>query len=49
MAYMGKGSAQSNSKFMDLQYFWIKEKLDKGLLQLVYLATDSMPADFFAM
>ena len=23
MAYMGKGSAQSNSKFMDLKYFWI--------------------------
>ena len=30
MAYMGKGSAQSNSKFMDLKYFWIKEQLDKG-------------------
>ena len=26
MAYMGKGSAQSNSKFMDLKYFWIKEQ-----------------------
>ena len=25
MAYMGKGSAQSNSKFMDLKYFFIKE------------------------
>ena len=48
MAYMGKGSAQSNSKFMDLKYFWIKEQLDKGLLRLVYLDTDSMPADFFA-
>ena len=48
MAYMDKGSAQSNSKFMDLKYFWIKEQLDKGLLRLVYLGTDSMPADFFA-
>ncbi len=48
MAYMGKGSAQSNSKFMDLKYFWIKEQLDKGLLRLVYLDTDSMPADFCA-
>ena len=36
---MDKGSAQSNSKFMDLKYFWIKEQLDKGLL-LVYLDTD---------
>ena len=48
MPYMGKGSAQSNSKFMDLKYFWIKEQLDKGLLRLVYLDTDSMPEDFFA-
>ena len=30
------------------RYFWIKEQLDKGLLRLVYLDTDSMPADFFA-
>ena len=43
MAYMGKGSAQSNSKFMDLKYFWIKEQLDKGLLRLDYLDTNSMP------
>ena len=48
MAYMGKGSAQSNSKIMDLKYFWIKEQLDKGLLRLVYHDTDSMPVDFFA-
>ena len=46
MAY--NGSAQSNSKFMDLKYFWIKKQLDKGLLRLVYLDTDSMPVDFFA-
>jgi hypothetical protein len=48
MTYMGKGSAQSNSKFMDLKYFWIKQQLYKGLLRLVYLATESMAADFFA-
>jgi hypothetical protein len=27
MANMGKGSAQSNSKFMDLKYFWIQEQV----------------------
>ena len=27
MAYMGKGSAQSYSKFMDLKYFWINEQV----------------------
>jgi hypothetical protein len=48
MAYMGKGSGQSNSKFMDLKHFRIKEQLNKGLLRLVYLDADSMPADCFA-
>jgi hypothetical protein len=27
MANMDKGSAQSNSNFMDLKYFWIKEQV----------------------
>ena len=33
---------------MDLKYFWIKEQLDKGLLRLDYLDTNSMAADFVA-
>jgi len=48
MAYMGKSSSGSVSKFMDLKYFWIKDYLDKKLFQLKYLPTDAMIADFFA-
>jgi hypothetical protein len=48
MAYMGKSSSGSVSKFMDLKYFWIKDYLDQKLFQLKYLPTDAMIADFFA-
>jgi hypothetical protein len=48
MAYLGKGSSGSNSKFMDLKYFWIKQQLDAKLIKLQYLSTDQMTADFFA-
>ena len=48
MAYLGKGSSGSNSKFMDLKYFWIKQQLDAKLIRLQYLSTDQMIADFFA-
>ena len=48
MAYMGKSSSGSVSKFMDLKYFWIKDYLDKKMFQLKYLPTDAMIADFFA-
>ena len=48
MSYMGKGSTNSNSKYMDLKYFWIKEHLDNKTIRLEYLSTSQMSADFFA-
>jgi len=48
MAYMGRSSSGSVSKFMDLKYFWIKDYLDKKMFVLKYLPTDSMIADFLA-
>lgn len=49
LAYLGRTSSGSNSKFMELKYFWIKDYLDaKYFVLLEYLPTDSMIADFFA-
>jgi hypothetical protein len=48
LAYMGKTSSGSTSKFMDLKYFWIKDYLDTKWFKLEYLPTDAMIADFFA-
>lgn len=48
MAYMGRGSSNSNSKYMDLKYFWVKEHLDKKAIKLEYLSSPQMSADFLA-
>ena len=48
LAYMGRTSSRSNSKYMNLKYFWIKEYLDAHTVTLRYLPTDQMLADFFA-
>jgi hypothetical protein len=48
LAYLGKTSSGSNSKFMELKYFWIKDYLDHKIFRLEYLPTDAMIADFFA-
>jgi hypothetical protein len=48
LAYLGKTSSGSNSKFMELKYFWIKDYLDRRMFKLEYLPTDAMIADFFA-
>jgi hypothetical protein len=48
ISYMGRGSSGSNSKYMDLKYFWIKDYLDKNIIRMKYLPTDQMIADFFA-
>ena len=48
LAYLGRTSSGSNSKFMELKYFWIKDYLDAKYFILEYLPTDSMIADFFA-
>ena len=48
MAYIGRGSSNSNSKYMDLKYFWIKEHLDNKTLRLEYLSSPQMSEDIFA-
>jgi hypothetical protein len=48
MSYMGRGSSQSNSKFVDIKYFWLKEHLDNKLFIMKYLQRENMIADFFA-
>jgi hypothetical protein len=48
LAYMGRTSANSNSKYMDLRYFYVKQYLDAGTITMKYLPTNQMVADFFA-
>jgi len=48
MSYMGRGSSQSNSKFIDIKYFWLKEHLDNKVFTMKYLQRENMIADFFA-
>ena len=48
LAYMGRTSSRSNSKYMMLKYFYIKEYLDNNIVTLRYLPTEQMIADFFA-
>ena len=48
LAYLGRSASGSNSKYMDLKCFWIKEYLDKKMFKLEYLPTDAMIAYFFA-
>jgi hypothetical protein len=48
LAYLGMSASGSNSKFMDLKYFWIKEYLESKMFKLEYLPTDAMIADLYA-
>jgi hypothetical protein len=48
LSYLGRTTSGSNSKFMDLKFFWIKDYLDTKIFKLEYLPTDAMIADFFA-
>jgi hypothetical protein len=36
LAYLGRTSSGSNSKFMELKYFWIKDYLDSTLSEYVF-------------
>jgi hypothetical protein len=47
IAYMGKGSAHSHTRYIAIKYFWIKQFLDSGRLILKYIPRDQMIADFF--
>jgi hypothetical protein len=48
LSYLGGTTSGSNSKFMDLKYFWIKEYLELKIFTLEYLPSASHLGDFFA-
>jgi hypothetical protein len=47
IAYMGKGSAHSHTRYIDVKFFWIKQFLDSGRIILKYIPREQMIADFF--
>jgi hypothetical protein len=48
MAHMGRGSSGSNTRHIQIKYFWIKQFIDSKVIKLEHLFTDNMIADFFA-
>jgi hypothetical protein len=38
-------SSAGRTKHVDIKYFWIKEKIDEGLVKIEHLGTDDMLAD----
>ena len=47
IAYMGKGSSHSHTRYIAVKYFWIKQFLDSGRVILKYIPREQMIADFF--
>jgi hypothetical protein len=48
MAHMGRGSSGSNTKHIDIRYFFIKQFIEDKTLAIEHLPSDNMLADFFA-
>jgi hypothetical protein len=48
MIYMGRGSSGSNTKHIDIRYFFIKQFIDDKVFTIEHLPRDNMLADFFA-
>ena len=48
IAHMGKGSAAGHTRYINLRYFYIKDFLDTGIINMKYLPSENMLADFFA-
>jgi hypothetical protein len=48
MIYMGRGSSASNTKHIDIRYFFIKQFIDDKTFTIEHLPRDNMLADFFA-
>jgi hypothetical protein len=44
MVKQGTGSFK-RAKHIKVQFFWLKDLLDKGLLELIYMPTDELVAD----
>ena len=43
----GRQSAGQRSRHIHIRYFFIKDRIDKGEINLVYCSTDKMVADYF--
>ena len=48
MAHMGRGASGSNTKHIDIRYFFIKQFIDAKIIEIDHLSTDNMIGDFFA-
>jgi hypothetical protein len=48
MVHMGRGSSGSNTKHIDIRYFFVKQFVDDHTLVIDHLAREHMLADFFA-
>ena len=46
MALVNKGSSSSErTKHIKIRYFWVKDQVDKGEVEIVYIPTEYMKAD----
>ncbi len=43
----GRNSCTGNSRHVDIRYFFVQDRIEKGELQLEYCPTDRMLTDFF--
>ena len=43
----GRHSCTGNSRHIDIRYFFIKDRVKSGAIEVVYCPTDKMVADFF--
>jgi len=48
MAHMGRGASGSNTKHIDIRYFFIKQFIDAKIIEIDHLGTNQMIGDFFA-
>ena len=43
----GRGSSSKRTRHLDVRYFFIKDRIDSGDVQVIYCPTERMLADFF--
>ena len=43
----GQNSYTRNSRHVDIKYFWVKDCVDKGMVEIKYCPTTLMLADYF--
>ncbi|MEM7375777.1 MAG: Ty1/Copia family ribonuclease HI, partial [Bacteroidota bacterium] len=44
----GKASSHKRTRHINIRYFFIKDQIDKGVIQIQYCPTDKMDADFMS-